>query len=88
MRALFVCAAAAEAKAAALNTVAEFQGTYVSLPWGGAGFCDFNGTEATISNPRDHYRENCYVGAKISRIAFVNKISGDVLKEWAVESHP
>jgi hypothetical protein len=78
----------AEAKALALKSAVEIEGVYAALPWGDAGFCDFNGSEATIQDPTDYFSEKCYVGAKIDRIAFVNEASGTVLKEWTLASDP
>lgn len=78
----------AEAKALALNTYAVVQGTYSMLPTGKAGFCHKGGLSATIDRPSNYSTEKCYVGAKITRIAFINKADGSVLKEWTMANSP
>jgi hypothetical protein len=77
-----------EARALALNTHAVVQGTYSMLPTGKAGFCHRMGLAATIDKPSNYSTEKCFVGAKITRIAFVNKLNGTVLKEWTTANSP
>jgi hypothetical protein len=77
-----------EAKAVGLNTNAVVQGTYANLPSGKPGFCDLGISTATIDKPSNYRSEKCFVGAKITRIAFVSKSTGAVLKEWTLASAP
>jgi hypothetical protein len=78
----------AEAKALAATSSVVIEGTYAKVSWGDVGFCDFAGSEATIDNPTEFYSEKCYVGANISRIAFVNDKTGTVLTEWTTAANP
>lgn len=77
-----------EARALALNTQAVVQGTYTTLPSGKAGFCHSMGLSATLDSPSNYHTEQCFIGAKVTRIALVNKATGAVLKEWTTAGDP
>lgn len=80
--------APADAKALALKSAVEIEGTYAETPWGDAGFCNEYGSGATIQDPTDYYSSRCYVAVNVDRIAFVNEATGAVLKEWTLASAP
>lgn len=77
-----------EAKALAINTVAVVQGAYATLPSGSVGFCDKGISTATIDKPSNYSSEKCYIGARISRIALIDKRTSKVLKEWTTATDP
>lgn len=77
-----------EAKELALNSVAVVQGTYSKLPTGGVGFCDKGIVTATIDKPSNYSSEKCYIGARISRIALIDKRTNTLLREWTNASAP
>lgn len=77
-----------EARTLAETSDAVVEGTYAKLPWGEAGFCDFDASSATLSKPTDFYRQRCFLGANVTRIAFTNRVTGAILKEWTTISDP
>ena len=80
----------AEAKATAFDTVAVVEGIYADLPYKkfSAGACSIDGRTATVSSPYETFVDTCFVGAKVTRVAFVRKSTGAVVKEWTLENSP
>lgn len=77
-----------EAKALALDTVAVVQGTYAKLPSGNVGFCSTDAVSATLDRPSNYSSEKCFIGARVSRIALIQKSTNKVLKEWTTGTDP
>lgn len=71
-----------QAKKLALEGVAIAEGTFVTLPSGAEGFCASDWRAATIGNPTSLELQNCYLGVNISKIKFINKRTGALIKEW------
>lgn len=71
----------AEARALTKDVRIVIEGTIAPLVGGGATYCKPLDREATFSSPIEVHGEQCWIGANVSRVAFVRG-SGEVIKEW------
>ncbi|NIJ09401.1 hypothetical protein FHS31_003033 [Sphingomonas vulcanisoli] len=73
----------AAAKTIALDADVVVEGTYTKLgDTDKIVGCEISGGSATISLPVDSFDERCFIGVKVSRIAFVRRSTHEVIKEW------
>ncbi|MBU4434614.1 MAG: hypothetical protein KKC14_09400, partial [Alphaproteobacteria bacterium] len=70
-----------EAKAIFVGSKAIIEGEIAALPSGKVARCEAFTKDATFSSPVAIHNYDCYVGAKITRIAFISG-DGSVIKEW------
>lgn len=73
-----------QARKIALDAGLLIEGTIALLPNAKLSMCKgiYGGPE--IDHPLEVYGSECWVGARVSRIAFVRRSTGEVLKEWMV----
>ena len=71
------------AKAIYQGSKLVIEGTIASFPDGKVTHCDTTAATATIDEPTEVLDYDCYVAAKVSRIAFVSG-DGSVLREWKI----
>ena len=71
-----------EARKVAMDAALVIEGTIQALDGGKLSICKPNYIEAQIDAPTEIYGSECWVGANVSRIAFIRKSTGEVLKEW------
>lgn len=71
-----------DARKLALDAGLLIEGTIAALPNGKSNVCKaiYGGPE--IDHPLEVYGSECWVGANVSRIAFVRRSTGEVLREW------
>lgn len=60
------------------------EGTITALENGKLSICKGMYGGPRVGNPREVYGSECWIGAKVSRIAFVRRSTGQVLKEWVI----
>lgn len=60
------------------GTIAPIKGSKATA------LCKAKAFEASIDSPTEHRVETCYVGADITRVAYVDSASGKVLQEYTV----
>lgn len=70
------------AKELVANSRFVIDGVIAPLSNGKLTGCYSDYGEATISSPYEISTRTCWVGVKVRRMAFVNKATGEVLKEW------
>ena len=70
-----------QAKAIYQGSKMVMEGVIASFPDGKVTKCDASAGSATISEPSEYLNYECYVAAKVSRIAFIAG-DGTVLREW------
>jgi len=71
-----------EARSLDKNFRVIIEGTLQYLPTGKLANCDTDYVAPELSSPTEITTERCWVGARISRIAFLDRHNGEVLKEW------
>lgn len=71
-----------QAKRLAQDAGLVVEGTIAALADGKLSYCESTYIGAKIDNPLEIYGSECWVGAKVSRIAFIRMSTGEVLKEW------
>lgn len=71
-----------EARRLAQDARFVVEGTIASLHDGKLSICKGFYGEPKVDHPLEVYGSNCWIGANVSRIAFVRKSTGEVLKEW------
>ena len=72
----------AEARRVSSDAGLLVEGTLAAFPDGKPSICKPIYIEATVANPLRLYGEECWVGARVRRIAFARRSTGEVLKEW------
>lgn len=77
-----------QAKAIALDAQIVVDGVIAPLSPTRAVGCSSNYAEPTISSPTEVSIKTCYAGAKVSRIAFQRRSTGEIIKEWKNEILP
>lgn len=71
------------AKNVAMDTDAVIEGTYGKIgSTDKVVGCEINGGSATIDLPVDSFDERCFIGANVTRVAFVRRSTREVIKEW------
>jgi hypothetical protein len=70
------------AKRLALDTVLVVEGAIRRFDDGKLDKCESNYVEPKIDTGYEQYGSKCWFNADVSRIAFVRKSTGEVLKEW------
>ena len=71
-----------EARKVAMDAALLIEGTIRALDGGKLSYCKANYIEAQIDAPTEIYGSECWVGANVSRIAFIRRSTGEVLKQW------
>jgi hypothetical protein len=71
-----------EARKVAGDTAIVIEGTIVALDGGKVNLCKSNYIAPEVTAPTEIYGSECWIGANVTRIAFVRRSSGEVLKEW------
>lgn len=70
------------AKELMLDTDAVIEGVYSALPGGSSATCLSDFDKATFTAPVESTTVTCGVGARVNRIAFVRRSTGEVIREW------
>jgi hypothetical protein len=70
------------ARALSTDATLVIEGSIAPIKDGMPTYCTSIYGAATVSSPNEIYGSNCWVGAIVTRVAFVRKSSGDVIKEW------
>lgn len=76
------------ARAVAIDSVARISGTLALLDNGKLGGCATSYAEPKIDSPTEVFASYCFAGAKVGRIAFIRKSTGEVIKEWTIDDSP
>lgn len=71
-----------QARKVALDSAIVVEGEIAFLPEGKLGSCKPIYGQPEITHPLEVYGESCWVGANVSRVAFIRSSTGEVLKEW------
>jgi hypothetical protein len=71
-----------QARALALDSEFVVEGALATFPEGGLAECRGTYSGATIDSPLELYGETCWVGAKVSRITFRRRSTGETMKAW------
>jgi hypothetical protein len=71
-----------EARKVATDAALVIEGNIAPLEGGKLSVCKANYIEPQIDAPIEVYGSECWVGANVTRIAFLRKSTGEVLKEW------
>ncbi|HYC94510.1 MAG TPA: hypothetical protein VEB39_02300 [Sphingomicrobium sp.] len=71
-----------QAKRLARDAGLVVEGTIAALADGKLSYCEGTYIDPKIDNPLEIYGSECWIGAKVSRIAFIRMSTGEVLKEW------
>ncbi len=58
------------------------EGSFAKLADGTLASCNTLYGAATVDSPTEVMVDRCYVGAKVTRIAFTRRSTGEVIKEW------
>jgi hypothetical protein len=70
------------AKAIALDADLSIEGTFTKLANGKLADCSSSFRGATVASPTEIGSIQCFAGVRVTRIAFVHRSSGAVIKEW------
>lgn len=82
---LFMTVAGEEARRLTQDIRVVVEGTIAPIKGSKAtALCKAKMFEASISSPTEHRIETCYVGADITRVAYIDSASGKVLQEYTV----
>ncbi|MBP7704160.1 MAG: hypothetical protein KA105_02605 [Caulobacter sp.] len=71
-----------QAKALVSSARLVVEGQVVEISPFQSVICESEYFAPTIRNPREYAAERCFVSAKLSRMAFVDKASSRILREW------
>lgn len=75
-----------QAKRLAQDAGLLVEGTIAALADGTLSYCEGTYIGAKIDNPLEIYGSKCWIGARVSRMAFIRMSTGEVLKEWVSSS--
>lgn len=71
-----------EARKLAADAGLLIEGTIGALAGDKLNHCKGFYAGATIETPNEVYGQRCWVGARVSKIAFIRRSTGEILKEW------
>lgn len=74
-----------EARAMSRDLAVVVEGRLADLKSGKLTECTANAVSATLHKPYDVLKDSCDVGGILTRVAFIRRSTGMVLKEWIVE---
>jgi hypothetical protein len=66
----------------ALDSALVVEGTIEALDDGKLNLCKSNDSAPKIDAPTEIHGSDCWIGANVTRIAFIRKSTGEVLREW------